>query len=298
MPWYIFGFLSALFIGLRFVTTKKVLFHEHSAEFLAILAIINFILVSPLVFAIKLVSVKILGLIFIEALVLTAAFLFEIKSFREFRISTVAPLLNLSPLFLVILAYIFLGEHLNTFQFIGIIILIGGAYLLEPISLNHNNNYSNKKKKKNNNHPLANLFSSRHSFYLFSALILLSVVALLDKVILGMIDVFNLIFYSRMFFALDSFIFLCIFYDGAKGVKNGFSKVGIWIFIVALFMVLGDLSFFKAVSLTYVSLVIPIRRLATLFAALVGGKLFKEEGIFRKAIACIIMIGGAILIVL
>lgn len=292
MPWYIFGFLSAIFIGLRFVTTKKVLFHEHSAEFLAILAIVNFILIFPLIFTVELISYKILGLIFIEALILTTAFLFEIKSFREFKISTVAPLLNLSPLFLILLAYIFLGEYLNIFQFIGIIILVAGAYLLEPVSLNHNNN------KENSNHPLLNLFSSRHSFYLFSALVLLSVVALLDKIILGMTDIFNLIFYSRMFFALNSFIFLWVFYDGIKGVKHGFSKVGIWVVIVALFMVLGDLSYFKAVSLTYVSLVVPIRRLSTLFAALVGGTLFKEEGIFRKTIACIIMIGGAILVVL
>ncbi len=297
MPWYIFGLLSAFFVGLRLVTTKKVLFREHSAEFLAVLAILNFILVFPLIFTIKLVSIKILGLIFINALVLTVAFLCEIKSFREFKISTVAPLFNLSPLFLIILAYIFLGEHLKLYQFLGILVLIIGAYLLEPIRLNHNNNHNNKKRK-NNNHPLANLFTSKHSFYLFSALVLLSIVALLDKVILGMTDIYTLIFYGRMFLALDSFILLCIFYDGVKGVKNGFSKAGIWIFIVALFMVLGDLSILKAMTLSYVSLVIPIRRLATLFAVLVGGKLFKEEKILRKSIACIIMIIGVVLIVL
>jgi len=54
----------------------------------------------------------------------------------------------------------------------------------------------------------------------------------------------------------------------------------------------------QAIQLAYAGLVIAIKRMSAFFVVLIGGEIFHEKNLLRKSIACLIMIGGAALIVL
>jgi len=68
--------------------------------------------------------------------------------------------------------------------------------------------------------------------------------------------------------------------------------------LAAFFTVLADITYFYALSLTLVSLVLPIKRISTLFDTIIGGELFKEKHLLHKGLACLIMLLGIYLIVI
>ena len=70
--------------------------------------------------------------------------------------------------------------------------------------------------------------------------------------------------------------------------------------IIAVFMILATFFVLWAISLptALVSLVVPLKRVSTLFSSVFGGILFHERHLFRKMVATFGMIGGILLIVL
>ncbi len=50
--------------------------------------------------------------------------------------------------------------------------------------------------------------------------------------------------------------------------------------------------------MTYISLVIPIKRMSAFFVTAVGGKVFHEKNLVQRTIACVIMLAGAFLVIL
>ncbi|MDY6777976.1 MAG: EamA family transporter, partial [Candidatus Nanohaloarchaea archaeon] len=70
-----------------------------------------------------------------------------------------------------------------------------------------------------------------------------------------------------------------------------------WVVVAAVFTTSYRLLQMKAFSLAMVSLVVPIKRLSTLLATVLGGELFGEEHLLRKSLGCVLMIAGAYLII-
>jgi len=90
---------------------------------------------------------------------------------------------------------------------------------------------------------------------------------------------------------------MLFFTENIKGIQKAYSTKGVWVLLAAALKNLGNLAYFQAVSLTFVSLVLPFRQMASFIAAVVGGTLFKERHLLRKSLASLIMILGVILII-
>ena len=104
--------------------------------------------------------------------------------------------------------------------------------------------------------------------------------------------------FAHIFLAIHFVAMMSIYHDGIAGIKKGLKNAGWWILLVAVFTVGYRLSQSYAMQNAEAALVSGIKRSAALFATIIGGKLFHEKNLFRKAIACILMIGGVILIIL
>lgn len=137
----ILALFSAVLFSLRDVVTKKflqkydvtpsqMLFEMHSLSFLLLLF-----------FAFPLIDFSSFYdywyLFLLKAFFLLCSTLLYFSLLKNFDVSTVSPLLNLSPLFLLFLSTLFLGEVISFIQFLGILVLLLATYILELHTTHH-----------------------------------------------------------------------------------------------------------------------------------------------------------------
>ncbi len=284
MSWYLFAFICTIFIGIHLITSKRVLVFENGLEFLTVLATAQFVILIPIIPFVEIPPAEAFIFIFFQGLILAVGLFLQFSVLRKLPISTVAPLNNLMPLFLFSYAFFILGESLTNYKLFGLVILVSGAYLVD---------FSPKDFLQ----PIKKIFNSKYEQYLIIALMLLATVAMMDKLILTYkVSVISLLFFSQLFLAVSTFLILFIM-EKKEGIKKAYSIKGSWVILTAFLKNLGNLAYFQAVSLTLVSLVLPFRQMASFFAALIGGSLFKEENLLRKSFACLIMILGVLLLI-
>ncbi|MBU4283516.1 MAG: EamA family transporter [Nanoarchaeota archaeon] len=286
MQWYVFAILTALLTAAAAIVEKKTLLKEHAMEFSTVLAVFNFFIVLVLLPYINFnFSLKILAMIYTASVFATIAFLFVAKAVRHMDISIVSPLLSFSPAVVAVLAFFILGERITYLQLFGILLLILGSFVLE--AENHNTKKIFTKK-----------FKSNYFYYIILALTLYGFCSILDKFILNTISPLTYIPIVHFFIAINFIILICIFHNGFEGIKHGIKSAGKWIFLVAILVTGYRLSQAQAISMTYVSLVIPIKRMSAFFATIVGGRVFHEKNLAKRTLACIIMLAGSFLVIL
>jgi drug/metabolite transporter (DMT)-like permease len=285
MSWIIFALISTTFIGANTVASKKILVFENALKFLTVLTVAQFVVLIPFIPFVRIPSIDATLIIFTQSVILTVGLLLQFEVLKKLPISTVAPLNNLMPLFLYSYAFFILGESLSQNQIIGFLILIIGAYLI---------NFSPKDIL----FPMKQIFKSKFEQWLIISIMILAVVAMMDKLIFFYrVDVLSLLFLSQLFLAINSLLVL-LFTEREKGIVEAFSTKGLWVMFTAILKNVGNLAYLYAVSVAPVSLVLPFRQMSSFFAAVFGGTLFREKGLKRKAISSIIMVGGVLLIIL
>lgn len=274
--------------GLKQIFAKKSLEKEHAAEHLSSVMIVSFLL--TLMFITKLnfdYGMKIWVLLYLKAMFLTFSWLFAIKALRHMEISIVVPILTMSPLFLLIIGAVFLGEVPTLLQYAGVFLLIGGAYWLQADSW--------KTMLK----PWKSL-RNKYFGYLLVPLIGYSICASLDKVVLQTMDIYTFIFSTYGVLCIHYFMIQAYKYKGIRDIKHAF-KVTKWPLVLSgMFLFFSDLLYFHAVSMpdVMVSLIIPIKRMSVLLVVLVGGRMFHDHNLVHRIIGCLVMISGAVMVVL
>jgi len=290
MSWVIYAFACAFFASAAAIVQKKTLHKQHAMEFSASVALLNLLISLPLFFFIDYSNLQFwpLVIVFFVSILAAIAFLLISKSVRHMEISSASPLLVLGPGITAVLAFLLLGEKLTLLQSTGIAILIFGSYVLEL--KNHHDLF----------HPLRVLKQSKYVYFIILALFLYALCGVNDRLILsrfGMEPITYLAF-AHVFLAFHFLVMMTIFYGGFKDIKNGIRNAQPWIFIAAIFIVSYRFAQIHAVSIAYVGLVLPIKRMSALITTIVGGELFKEHNLMRKSIACVIMVLGVVLIVI
>ncbi len=288
IPWFIFAIASAILNSLASITQKKTLFKEHAMEFSTVLALFNAILVIPFFLTLDYSSLALLPLAatFLVALLASIAFLLVARSIRHMEISEASPLLSLAPGLIALLALFFLRETLTPTQISGLILLVLGAYLLEA-------------KHKGLLAPFQAFRKSVYIHLIFVAMILYSIVSLLDRFILSVLH-FPLDAYmafAHLFLAVNFLLMLTFFHDGMKGVKHGIVTAGRWIFLIAVLTVCYRFLHLRAVEMANVGLVASLAHTSAFLTTLLGGELFHEKNLARKSFSCLIIVVGAVLII-
>ena len=289
MDWVVFTLIAAVLLGMKSVCAKKVLFQEHACEFMTTYSLLTF--VFSLFFLYKMnfsMHYTVVLLIYAKSFVLCIAWLFQTKALRHMDLSKTAPLLNLSPIFLIIFSAFFLNEIPTLVQFLGITFIIVGAYWLQS----HHNIRQFLK-------PL-HFFKSKYSIYILIALVGYSMCAIIDKIVLKSINPYTYLFFSFLFLTLNYLIIQFYKYDGWKDIEQVIVESKGLIFAVVVFGLIADILYFHAVAIptAMIALIIPLKRISTLVATIVGGSLFHEKNLSHRVIGCVIMILGVFLIVI
>jgi len=284
--WILLVLVSAVLGAISLLFKKKALKNEHTSEYLSsfkILELLIVLLFAP--FIVFKIPLTVAAFIFLISLTTSVALTYISRSYRHVDLSVVAPLSNLTPLFLLVLAFFLLGEHVTSKHMIGIGLLLFGTYYLES---EHSAGHWLS--------PIITLFRTRNIAFLLFGFFLSAIIAIGEKFLIGIISPFTLLFYHYCF---QTFCFLAItlfFYGGFKDIVHSYKTSWKWLLGNAFFANLSNLTYFFAISMTFVSLAAPVKKISTLFAVVLSGKFFKEQRIFHKALACGIMLAGVFVI--
>lgn len=206
--------------------------------------------------------------------------LIHLNLLKDREISIIAPLSNLSPLFLLVLSSVFLQEVISVIQMLGIFIVIIGTYILELYRNHHHYTVPHKRHFKE-------LLSMDIKFYILVVIMLISMslVVITDRIILtsGVNVVSNLYFTSLCGFVVIS-IYLIYKKEFFKAFTNTVRQPQT--LLISLMGIIDNFLIVTAVFLpnALVSLIIPIRRTSTVFSAIFGGILFHEKHLLQKGI--------------
>jgi len=285
MLWLLLVAISAGFYGFKDIVKKKILQGVDVLDLMAVINIVLFIMVLPLMSFIDLhISFVNLFYLFIAALVgLIANFLIN-YDYKKCEVSSIAPLLNLNPLFVIVVSYFLLGEVLSRIQWLGVGLILIGTYLVTLKDIKHIL------------HPFTQV-PFKYYLYFGFAMLLWSLNPPLKKIVLGDTTLLTYLFY---FFIIHGAMWFIIIALRRRIVATFDVFKGMW----KIFLLLSVLGFFSqvffasalAISVAMVSLIMPIRRMSSLVTVAFGGKYFKEHNITLKIVSCSIMIAGLFVI--
>ncbi len=290
MNWFILAFISALFSALSAVSEKKVLFRISALDFSFVVSVITLLFSLPFFIPVhlsELSSIAIIILLF-KTILSALAFLCVMFSIKKLEISEALPLLALTPGLVAIAGVIFINDILSTIEWIGILMMVIGAYVLEL-----------RKNSKNILEPLRALFRFSKYSYVFTALILFTVTSLFDRVLLKGYNLppYTFMAFQQLFYALFFAVIVLVNQKGLiKQVKRINIKTFYLIIAISFFTVIYRYTQIEATKLAPVALVLSVKRLSILIAVVAGGKLFSEEYLYRRIAAVILILAGAILL--
>lgn len=291
MEWYWLALISAMLSAFAAIMQKKVLGSISALRFTVIVSIFIVLFSTLLLNKLDLASASAASLLilFFKSIINATAFICIMYSLKHLEISRALPLLASSPMVVAILAFIFLGESLTLIEVTGMLLIVCGTYILEL------------KKNEKITDPFRVFIDSKYHRIILLALLLMSVSAVIDKLLLGKYKLppVTFLIIQNYFFLIIFIIYWLIYKLRNNEVKlfSGIQKNALIIIIIIAIVTIGyRWTQIESTKLAPVGLVISLKRLSVLFAVIIGAKLFKEENYLRKVIATTLIVAGALMI--
>ncbi|MFZ1730308.1 MAG: EamA family transporter [Bacteroidota bacterium] len=288
MNWFALAFASALLSAAASITEKKALLGMRALDFSVLLALLNALLALPLFYFVDFSAVSGEALLVLGAknLLGSLAFLCVMMAIRNLELSGALPIMVLTPGLVALAAFVFLGESLSAAAIGGIGLLMTGTYVLEM-------------KSGDAMAPLRVFFASRSHYPILAALLLFSATSVLDRLLLTDLKLHPVPMMAfQQLFTGGYFLLFALIARRSIGELRGAAKgSGRWILLVAVLTFGYRFAQIEAVALAPVALVLAVKRFSVFIGAMIGGRLFHESHLLRKALAIIILLIGAGMIV-
>ena len=290
---YIYAILSALFEALRNVSGKMGL--KDMDEYLVTWAF-GFFALPFLVFPYLFISIPSLGNQYGIALILDGilnviATILQLKAMKHSDLSLVIPLTSFTPLFLLIMAPLILGQYPTFLGIIGVILIVIGSYILNI----KRRILTTQRKNSDYLDPFKAMVKEKGPKLMLIAAFLLSITSSIDK-----IGISNS---SPLFWAVSVHVFTSVtlapvliheFHNHTKLTGMDIKLL----FAVGIFSALSLVTQYIAITALLVPYVIAIKRTSAIISVLFGYLIFKEKGIKGRLAGSVVMVIGVIFIVL
>jgi len=286
--WVLIALCSAMGDALRDLSAKRVLTKENSLLFTWLI----FALPLPAIYAADyLCGVPQPAPGFYGAL-LTAlpleilAQILYMQALRLSPLSIVAPLLALSPVFMLAVPYLLIGERISLLAGTGVLLIASGAYVLNAGTV-----------KKGFLEPFRALLRERGAVYMCLVALLFSFTATLSKkaIMLSSPLHYMAVYWTGIVVGMIPLLFFTYRGSWPKTLGNGAVRKAL---LPALIFVASVFAAAYAMSITKVTYVTTVKRLSVLFSILLAGMILKEESISERLAGGALMITGFALIVL
>lgn len=245
--------------------------------------LIAFLIAILLFFFIKIPQIKIdfyYSIFFASCLDVIAISLL-IKAIKSAELAKTFPLVSFTPLFLVLTAFLVLGELPSLTGVIGIITIVSGAYLLKL------------EKEVKFFEPLTALVKEKGARWTLIAALLFSFVGpFLKKAVLNSSVPFTVVIYLILSTAILTPFFILSKGNKIEECRKNFILLAITGILLFLVLLTVNLAF----QLTLTAYVVSIKRFSVPFTILLGYYFFKEKGIIKNLTAGMVMVIGAFLV--
>jgi drug/metabolite transporter (DMT)-like permease len=283
--WIIYSLLTAFSLATSDALTKRELASRDE----------YFVAWARLVFALP---VLIISLLFVEIpsldrtfwtaticalpLEITAVILYT-KALKVSPISVTVPFLALTPLFLIVISYIVLGEKVSLTGSIGICLMAAGGYALHI-----------HKLKKDVFEPFRAILREKGSVMMIAVAFIFSITSSLGKMA---IEHSSPVFFASFYFILVTVLFTPVALHRNRGRVAITKKDIVPLASIGITYSMMIMFHMTAMSMVNVAYMISIKRTSLLFSIIYGYFLFKEERIAEKAAGGIMMFAGFVMIV-
>lgn len=285
--WIIYAFLSAFMLGFYDVFKKKSLTGNAVIPILLLNTLFSSILFLPLIILSANGVISDTSLfythsygweghqyIILKAIIVLSSWIFGYFGIKNLPITIVGPINTTRPVMVLLGALLLFGEKLNVYQWAGVLIAIGGIYLL-----------SNSGKKEG-----INFSHNKWIIFVFISNMLGAISGLYDKYLMaspknGGIGLDKLAVQSwfniyQLF--LMTIILMLLWYPKRKSTTPFQWR---WsIILISVFLSLADFVYFYSLSLdgAMISIVSMIRRGSVIVSFLCGAFIFKEKNLKSK----------------
>ncbi|UCD03733.1 MAG: EamA family transporter [Candidatus Woesearchaeota archaeon] len=286
MVWFIFALLTALFASLKDLFSKKGL--DKIDEYVLAFSLRTFALLFtlPLLFFIEIPK---LGSQFWIALVVGGSLnivttILYLKALKASDMSISVPMITFTPLFLLIMSPILVGEFPSFFGIIGILFIVFGAYILKI-----------RETSEGYLTPFKALLKEKGPRYMLIVAFIWSITSNFDKI--GILNSSSNFWNISIQFFIVVFMFPILLLkspDKAYQVPNNLRAIvplGIFVCLMRIFQMI-------AIRLSLVAYVISIKRTSAVMTVLFGCLILKEKGIKERLTGVVLMIIGVLFILL
>ncbi|MEG4120786.1 EamA family transporter [Microcoleus sp. N9_B4] len=284
MTWLIFGILTAFFEAVKDVFGKQNLKKSDeyvvawSLSFFSVIFLIPWVLYTGIP---PLNSQFWLALLIGGSINAVTALLY-IKAIKVSDLSLTIPLVALTPLFMLVTSPLIVGEYPNFFDYIGILLIVSGSYLLNI-----------KEKSKGYLAPFKALLDEPGPKLMLIVAFLWSITSNFDKI--GVKNSYP-IFWLFSLFGTMTVLLLPVLLHKTPNPGQKILKQLPMLAAMGFFNAIGVIFQMQALTLTLVVQVIAIKRTSVLMGVLFGHFIFKEKDIQQRLLGAGIMILGVLFI--
>ena len=286
MTWLLLSLTTAFFESLRDVFNKKAGITIDPYTIACSLSLFTAVFLFPLVLA---KGIPTPGKYFwysllIDSVLNAIAYVLFIKAISLAELSKVAPLTSFTPLFLLFTSPILLGEFPNIMGLVGVLAIVGGAYLLNL-----------QEGKKRWLEPLVGLMRETGSQLMLTVAFIWSLTSNLDKI--GIQNSAPIIWVFSVYLSITIILLPWVFLKQTSSISQ-LRRSGKTLVTIGLLNAVTVASQMTALTLTLVAYVIAIKRTSTVFSVIFGALIFQEQGFKARLLGTSIMLLGVIAIAL
>jgi drug/metabolite transporter (DMT)-like permease len=287
MTWFVYATIAAFLTSLGAIVEKRKLEHIHSMDLVLIQSVLAACITAPvLIIGDHRPTLLVTGIAYIVSLFITLALYDVTRGMRHLEISESASLFLMSPLFTLVLGFIFLHEAISRVQFSGVMCLMIGMYILETTHLSQLHEF------------VQHFVKNQYTRLVLLGVFLYGITAILDRVSLGYlgaqpIDYLALV---QIFLAVNFSIFYYLHQGSVLRIREIMTQNWRSMVLLAGITTGQRLMFAEATKLASAGLVVTVKRSSSLFTTVIGGELLHDHALVRKSVACTVMILGVLLI--
>lgn len=226
--------------------------------------------------------------VILSAVISTLAGVFQFRAYKYGDASSVSPIANFLPVFMVITSFLLFGTLPSLLGFTGIIIAVAGVY------------YSSVSGKHQLVHPLRQVFKNKGSRAMLIWALLISVsTALIQPALKSATPAIIMLIQQLVSFTLLSVYLLCRPATVKMRTKRGEKVIRRWgwhIAAISIFATLAVLFQYQAMHTKEASYVLAVKRLDVLFTVLLAGLFLRERHIMQRFKGSVLAIVGVIII--
>jgi len=285
--WVFFSILTAFTLASSDALTKKALAdtNEYLVAFFRLLFALPFLLCLLFFTPIPRIDAEFYRAFAVSLPLEILAMILYIKALRVSPLSLTLPFLSLTPVFLILISYLILGEKVSLRGGAGIFLVAAGSYVLNLHEV-----------KKGILGPLRSVAREKGSVMMTGVAVIYSITSSLGKMAIE--------HSSPLFFGVTYFVAMTIvlapiaLFMGRGGLRRfAAEKQYKALILPGLFYSIMIVSHMTAISLTKVAYMISLKRTSIIMGIIYGYFLFKERNIGERLAGAVIMFVGFVMIV-